>query len=147
MANPTVLTYDPRQVQLIVGGQIGSGFADDSMIEVERDEDAYVKKVGADGSVTRGRIADRTGKIRVYLMQSSSFNSVLSGFAIADETSNTGAVPCLGRDGSGSATSPTVFATDFGWVKKFPKLVLKKGVEVWMWEIDTGNLEIFAGNN
>lgn len=143
MAAPTVLTYDPSQFSMIVGAQIASGFADDTMIEVERDEDAYSKKVGTDGEVTRGKNNNRTGKVRIYLMQSSGFNDYLTSLALLDEASNSGGVPVLAKDTSGRSA----FATDFAWVKKFPKAVFKKGVEVWMWEMDCGNITIFMGGN
>lgn len=138
-----VFTYDPKQFTMIVGGAIMSGFADDDFVEVERDEDAFSKKVGVDGEVTRAKTNNKAGKITIRLMQSSSSNDELSAFALLDEASNKGVVPVLARDASGRS----VFASDSGWVRKFPKATYKKGVNVMEWVIDTGSLDIFEGGN
>ena len=144
MATPSSgYTYDPKLGVLIVGGNIIQGFAEDDMIEVSRDEDMWKKKVGTDGEVTRGKTNNKAGSIIIRLMQSSASNDVLSALALADEASNAGAVPVMFRDGSGRS----LFATDFGWVKRFPKTAWKNDVSFWEWTIDTGVLNIFVGGN
>jgi hypothetical protein len=143
MANPTVFTYDPKQYSTIVGGNIITGFSDDDFVEIERDEDAFTKKVGVDGEITRAKSNNRAGHIILRIMQSSSSNDALSALAAADEATNAGAVPALAKDVSGRSA----FATDVCWVKKYPKTVWKKGVAFWEWTLDCGNLEIFIGGN
>lgn len=138
-----VFTFDPKAFTLIVGGAIMSGFADDDFIELERDEDMWMKKTGVDGEVTRGKSNNRAGHIIIRLMQSSSSNDALSTLALTDEATNAGAVPILAKDGTGRS----VFATDQGWVKKFPKTTWKKGVAFWEWTLDCGNLTMFIGGN
>jgi hypothetical protein len=139
----TVLQYDPKQVSLIIGGHIVTGFADDDFIEVERDEDAFTKKTGVDGITTRAKVNTRTGHLTVRLMQSSASNDILTGFALKDEASNGGQVPILCKDGLGRS----VFSSESGWVKKFPKSTWKKDVNQWEWTIETGALDIFLGGN
>jgi hypothetical protein len=139
----SVFQYDPKAFSMIVGGKIITGFSDDDFVEVEREEDAWMKKVGVDGEVTRAKSNNRSGHITLRIMQSSSSNDDLSAFALLDEASNGGAVPVLAKDGSGRS----LFATDAGWVKKFPKATWKKGVAFYEWVIDTGNLDIFIGGN
>lgn len=138
-----VLQYDPKAVSLIVGGHIITGFSDDDFIEVERSEDAYSKKTGVDGITTRARNNDRTGKLTIRLMQSSSSNDDLSNLALLDEKDNSGAVPVLAKDTLGR----TVFSSEAGWVMKFPKTGYKKDVASWEWIIETTALDVFIGGN
>lgn len=138
-----VLQYDPKQFSLIIGGNIISGFADDDYIEVERDTDAFSKKVGVDGIVTRAKNNDRSGHVIIRIMQSSSSNNALSTLALADEKNMSGSVPVLCKDGSGFS----VFSSLAGWVKKFPKTSWKKEVTMWEWTIDCAALDIFIGGN
>ena len=66
-----VLTYDPLKVTLVVGSVAIVGFAEGSMIEVERNEDAITPYVGTQGEVAFAESADKTGTIKVTLMQTS----------------------------------------------------------------------------
>lgn len=136
-----VLTYDPKKFTLIVGGYIMTGFGPEDFVEVERDEDAYTKKVGVSGEVARVRNLNRAGVITLRLMQSSPSNDALSLLATLDEFADLGAVPILARDHSGRS----LFTSVFGWVKRFPKTVWKKDVALWEWKIDTATLSIYMG--
>lgn len=143
MAN-TVLAYDPKAFVMICGGDVISGFADDSFVEVERDDDAYFKKTGVDGITTRAKNNVYTGKITIRLHQSSASNDVLSNFATLDQNSPpTGEFAVLAKDGSGRS----VFSSQTAWVKKFPKVTFKKDIEVYEWIIETGQLQVFVGGN
>lgn len=139
----SVITYDPKQVSLIIGGNIITGFSDDDFIEVERDEDAFSKKTGVDGITTRAKNNVKTGHVILRLMQSSSSNDALSNLARQDENTSSGAVAILCKDGSGRSK----FSSDSGWVKKFPKVSWKKDVQVYEWTIDCTSLDIFVGGN
>lgn len=138
-----VLTYNPGDVTLIVGGVEIVGFADDEFILIERDEDAFIKKVGVAGEVTRLKNQNRAGKITFKLMQSSISNDELSFLAALDESQGFGAVPALARDLSGRS----VFATPFAWVKRYPRAEYKKTVGTWTWVLDTASLLVFVGGN
>lgn len=143
MAN-TVFQYDPKAFSMICGGNVISGFADDSFVEVERDEDAASKKTGVDGQVTRAMIRMYTGKITIRLMQSSASNDALTSFALLDQNvPPAGTFSILAKDESGRS----VFSSQTAWVKKFPKVTYKKDVEVWEWVIECGQLNIFIGGN
>lgn len=141
MAN--VLQYDPADFTLVVGGYIIGGFADDEFVDVERDEDAYIKKVGVGGEVARMKNKNRSGRIIIRLMQSSPSNDALSLLAVLDEFGDFGAVPILARDHSGRS----LFATPLGWIKKFPKAMWRKEVEIREWVLDTISLSIYVGGN
>jgi hypothetical protein len=138
-----VFTYDPKQVSCIVGGQIGQGFSDGSFIKVERNEAAFSLKVGVDGEGTRAKSNNTSGKITITLMQSSSFNDILSGYAAADELSNTGAVPFLLKDNSGR----TLCTALTSWVQKYADSEFAKEVSTRTWVLETDSLQVFVGGN
>lgn len=143
LPNPTVLTYDPKQFSLICGGKIIHGFADGSSIEVERNEQAFNLKVGVDGEGTRAKSNNRSAKITVHLMQSSSSNDDLSAFAAADELSNTGIFPVIAKDGSGRS----LFAAVTAWVMKYPKSDFAREAGERVWVLETNDMDFFVGGN
>jgi hypothetical protein len=138
-----VFTYDPKQVSCIVGGKIGQGFSDGSFIKVERNEQAFTLKIGVDGEGTRAKSNNKSGKITLTLMQSSSYNDVLSAFAAADELSNTGAVPFFLKDNSGRTLCTALTC----WVQKYPDSEFAKEVSTRTWVLETDDIEVFVGGN
>lgn len=138
-----VFTFDPKQVSMIVGGKIMSGFADGTFIKLSRNEQAFNLKVGVDGEGTRVKNNNRSGKVEITLMQSSSSNDDLSGFAAADEASATGAVPILFKDGSGR----TIASAATGWVQKYPDTEFAKEATTRNWMLETDELILFIGGN
>lgn len=137
----TIFSYDPKEVTLIVGAFHITGFAEDDFIDVERDEDAFTKKVGVSGEVGRMQNANITGHVIFSLMQSSISNDALSLLAALDQGQGVGAVPVTCRDLSGRS----VFASPFAWVKKYPKAGWKKDVSNWVWTLDTAAMLIYMG--
>lgn len=138
-----VFTYDPKQVSVIVGGKIITGFADGSFVEFERNENAWNLKVGVDGEGARAKSNNLSGKITLTLMQSSASNDVMSAFAAADELSNAGAVPFYLKDNSGRTIATALTA----WVQKYPKTTFAKEIESRQWILETDDIEIFVGGN
>jgi hypothetical protein len=138
-----LFTYDPKQVAMIVGGQIMSGFSDGTFITVTRNEQAFNLKVGVDGEGTRAKSNNKSGKFEIELMQSSSSNDVLSGYAAADELSSTGAVPVYLKDNSGRTICTALTA----WVQKYPDQPFAKEVSTRKWILETDDVEIFVGGN
>lgn len=138
-----VYQYDPKNVSVVVGGKILKGFADGTFVLCERNEQAYNLKVGVDGEGTRAKSNNKSGKITVTLIQSSSSNDVLSAFALADEASNTGAVPFLLRDNNGTTLVTALTA----WVQKFANVEDAKEVSTRVWVLETDELNMFVGGN
>lgn len=144
-----VLTYDPRNLAVVITPATTgataltiSGFSDDDMIEVDRDVDAWMKKVGVDGQVTRSRQGDLAAKITLKLMQSSSSNDDLTGLVAADEAvPPAGAFQIAFRDPSGRS----VFRAA-GWIKKPAKATFKKDAEIREWVIDCATMDAAGGN-
>lgn len=67
----SVELYDPKLVNLIVGGIIITGFAEDSFIAVEKMEDTFTEYVGAKGEVSMAENANETGEITITLARTS----------------------------------------------------------------------------
>lgn len=138
-----VLTYDPKNISVIVGGKIAHGFSDGSFIKVSRNEQEFNLKVGVDGEGTRAKSNNKSGKIEMTLMQSSSFNDVMSAFASADELANAGVIPVLVRDNNGTTLCTALTA----WVQKYPDVEFAKEVGTRQWILETDDIEIFVGGN
>lgn len=138
-----VKTYDPKQVAVIFGGTTLSGFTDGTFINVERNENAFNLKVGVDGIGTRAKTNNLSGKVTITLHQSSSSNNYLSGVAAADELSNSGALPLLIRDASGTS----LFTSLTAWVQKYANGEFGKEVSNRVWVLETDTIVIFDGGN
>ncbi|WP_296113124.1 phage structural protein [uncultured Anaerococcus sp.] len=64
-------TYDPEKVVASIGSMFLTGFADDTMIEVEKNEDDTLVKVGLDGHVSYTENLDKTATVKISLMSTS----------------------------------------------------------------------------
>lgn len=138
-----VYTYDPSQVIIAFSGVPLSGFTDGTFCEIVRDEATWVKTVGADGIVTRGKTNNRSGTLTVTLKQSSPSNDVLSGFMIADELSNKGVFPVIVKDLSGTS----IYFAAQGWISAFANSTFGKEISDRSWIISLAETDIFVGGN
>lgn len=138
-----VYTYSCSEVQVIVGGAPMSGMADGTFVNIERDEQAYTKVTGADGSTSRSKSANRSGTITITLKQTSPSNDVLTGFMVADEQGDAGVVPVLVKDNSGR----TLHAASAAWVQKSPSQDFAKEISNREWVMDCARLDQFIGGN
>ncbi len=98
-------TYDPAKIFLNFLGLHIEGYMDGTFLTVERDEDAFTLKVGADGEKARARNNNRAGKIIVTLMQGSPSNAELSALALLDEQVGTSIGPASVSDGLGTTVA------------------------------------------
>ena len=138
-----VRTYDPKAVICSIGGVPMSGYPDGTFIEISRDDVAFTKVVGADGTTTRVKSNNTGGTLTVTLKQSSPSNDVLSAFAQADERANLGVVPILIKDLSGNSIS---FSAT-GWVQKLPDQIFANEINNRVWVFDLADVDIFVGSN
>ena len=138
-----VKTYDPSQVAIIIGGFPVTGFADGSFVTVERNEDAFALYVGTDGEGTRAKSNNKSGRITITLAQSSDSNAVLSGFAQADELSNSGVVPVLVKDNSGQS----LHSAETAWIVKAANSEYAREVGTREWVIETDVLVTLPAGN
>ena len=138
-----VRTYDPKSVVITVGGVPMSGFADGTFLEITRDDVAFTKVVGADGTTTRVKSNNTGGSMTITLKQSSPSNDVLSAFAQADELTNTGVVPILVKDLSGNS----IYFSATGWIQKYPDSVFANEINNRAWVLDLADVDMFVGSN
>lgn len=136
-------TYDPKNVNILVGGISISGFVDGTFLECDMDEDAFIKRKGADGITSRAKNNNNSGTITITLQQTSPSNAVLQGFALLDRASGKGIIPVLINE---AGTASTI-ATGFAWVKKVAKPSYAKEVLDRQWVLDCAELDIVVGGN
>lgn len=95
-------TYSPDEISVIVDGQIISGFAEDTFVNVARDEESATFVPSATGGGSRTKNANKAGKFTFTLQQTSESNQVLSDYINRDENGENIILPVLVRDNSGS---------------------------------------------
>lgn len=135
-------TYDPRQVIVIWGAIIFSGFTDDGdAISAEYDEDHATKKVGLDGQVARAMNLNRTGSCTLRLMATSMCNALMSAAANLDLADRSAVLPLTIKDLSGT----TLVFTKDAWIKKTPGPAYGKEIGVREWVLDCGQFDTFIG--
>jgi hypothetical protein len=140
----SVKIYDPGQIIVVLGSAEISGYGEGTMVRVERDEDTFTKKVGADGECTRTRNRNKCGSVVLTLMQTSASNLALSLLLTADENSANGVVlPLIVKDLQGFTLHTALAA----WVKKTPASEFAKEAAEREWTIDTGPMINVEGGN
>ena len=139
----SVRTYDPKQVIITIGGVPMSGFSEGTFLEIDRDEPTWVKVVGADGLVTRGKTNNFSGTLTLTLKQSSPSNDVLSGFMALDEATNSGVVPVLVKDLSGNS----IYFSASAWVTQYANSTFGKDISDRQWVLSLSQADVFVGSN
>jgi hypothetical protein len=135
--------YSPDKVKLNFNGLIINGYANDTFIEVERDEDGFMKYTGALGDVARSRNLNKGGKVTVTLMAVSPINDKLYELAAIDEDDGTAYGPLQISDLSGTMRCHAEIA----WVQKWPKIDRGKESGTIQWVFDCADIEIIPGGN
>ena len=134
-------SYDPLEVAVIVGGHVVQGFADGTFVSVSRANDTFTGTSGASGEYARAKSNDRSGTFTVTLLQTSTSNSVLQGFATADELSNSGTFPVLIKDNNGA----DIFSGEICWIQKPSDAEYGKEISEREWIIMTSELIMLHG--
>ena len=138
-----VRTYAADEVRIVVGGSPISGLADGTFVSISRDEQAFNKLTGADGSTSRAKTGNRAGSITLTLQQTSPGNDVLSALMIADEEGNDGVTSVLVKDTSGR----TLHFAASAWVQQMPDTDFSKEIEERAWVLDCAAIDSFVGGN
>lgn len=134
-------TYDPLQVSVILGSHIVTGFADGTFVSIERNNQTFELVSGASGETARAKSNDRSGTVTITLMQTSESNSVLSGFAAADELSNSGKFPIIVKDNNGDS----LYEATEAWVQQPASVEFSKEISEREWVLETGELIMVTG--
>lgn len=138
-----VKTYSPEKIDVIVNGFALSGFTTDSIVTIERSEDAFELYSGADGEIGRSKNPNRSGTITIMLASTSESNETLSALAIADELSGIGTFPILVKDNNGT----TLAASGEAWVQKIAPSELARTINDREWIIQCARLDVFVGGS
>jgi hypothetical protein len=136
-------TYSPDRVIVTFAGMIINGFAPDTFVEIERDEDGFMKYVGSLGDVARTHNLNRAGKVTLTLMAVAPINDSLSQYAIVDEIDGDAFGELMVKDLSGNM----VCHAEIAWVLKWPKIERGKESGTIQWVIDCADIEVFPGGN
>ena len=139
----TVRTYSPRQIALVYGGVLISGYAEDTFSVVEPSSDTFDKSVGASGEVSRVEKADRTGRMTLTLQQTSPSNEVLTGFHLADRQTLSGTLPFLLKDNNGN----TLISAEHAWIMRLPDAGYNQEIGTREWIIDFDEMFALYGEN
>jgi len=138
-----MLQYQPSNVTVVYAGLILTGYDDGTFVSIERNNDMWTLKTGADGYGTRAKSSDKSGRVTLTLLQSSPSNDALSAIALADELSGAGVNPLLVRDGGGRTVASALSA----WIVKIPQVEFAKEVGNRAWVFEADSLNIFVGGN
>ena len=108
--------YSADEVLITWGPISMSGRGPDAFCKVERMEDSFKDKAGADGEVVRSRMLDHRGTVTVTLMQTSPTNPLLQASQLADEASpnGVGIFPLMVKDYGGNA----LWVSAEAWITK-----------------------------
>jgi hypothetical protein len=139
-ANPIVMSYDPKKVIVTLGGVPISGYADGTFVQIDPNGETWVKKVGADGEVSRSLSNDNTHTIQLTLGQMSLSNVYLRTVMNADKLTGLGMLPLSIIDLS---TAETHFWPQ-AWVSTTPSLGRAKEETDVQWTIHTGQEAVAA---
>lgn len=134
-------TYNPFLVNFSFTGIPITGFAPDTFITVERNEDAFTLVVGAGGEAARSQSRNRSGTVTLTLLATSQSNDVLSAIANADEQTGIGVGTAFVKEINGT----TLVSAQSAWIKKMPNV--ERGAEVSNveWVLECEALDTFIG--
>lgn len=136
----STFTYSAKDVSIIFGFIQLSGYAPDSFVTIEYNNDAWKLAVGASGEATRSQSNDMSAKITVRIQPGALSNTLLTGFFQADRFTRKGALPMIVTD-LGTGTTHTGTA----WIVKLPKKEYAMESQVLEWVFESGSMEAVYG--
>lgn len=141
-------TYSPDLVTLSWNGVNITGYAKDTFIEVDRDEDIFMKYTGALGDVARSKNLNKGGKVKITLMAVAPVNDILANLALADENAALGSADVFYGSLQIKDLSGTMECyAEIAWISKWPKVERGKESGTIEWEIDCAAIEVYPGGN
>jgi len=135
-----VATYNPKKVLLSWGPILFEGYADGSMIEAVRNNQAVNLAIGSTGDGCRAISNDKSGTVTVNLLQSSLTNGLLNAQAIIDEESGDAVYPLFLKDLSGL----DAVVAESAWIQKNADATYARETENRTWILETDSLNILV---
>ena len=93
-----VKTYNPKDVVVILGTEVISGFSEDDMITIKPVGDGITGYYGADGEVARSIDANNSLEVTITLAQTSDSNNTLMNLHLLDKETGGGLAPLSIKD-------------------------------------------------
>lgn len=139
MANSNhVGLFDINKFIVILGGIEINGFAKDSFVKVEQNEDTMTDDEGIDGEIAVVATNRHKCTVTLQILQSSLSNDILSGFQIAKQL-----IPLLIKDLKGT----TVFGAEYAWIKKPSVLDYGSEPKIREWAVNAAPYIFINGGN
>lgn len=127
---PNVIVYDAQEVAInLLGVELSLGLADGEFLKITPRGPAFADSISVDGEVTRSKTGETRYDWELTLTQTSSINTVLSGFATIDEKFPNGAAigPFM------AVSNDSFFFAEKAWISQPPDMTFAKepGTRVW----------------
>lgn len=149
MATQRLATYAPNEISVVITQESTglthtlSGYATDSMVDVERNSDTFEMYKGADDTATRIYKADTALKITVHLAQTSNSNDILSALYNNDATTRNGIFSVLITDNTGRSR----YFAEEAYIGMVPAASYSNSMNTRQWVIHAPNSNIIMGGN
>lgn len=122
-----------------------TGLFSGTFVKVQRDEDAYKKKTGANGDVARAKIRNKGGSVSITLLMTSSTNALLSAIHQLGEV-----IPPTGQDVGALQIQDLLGGTTchaaVAWIKKVANVEFADDILAREWTFDCEAIDIVHGN-
>ncbi len=130
--------FDLSKLTVSCGGALASGFGTGDYCTIEMNTDLAALQVGADGEGARVKKFDKSGQIRLTLLQTAEFNETLTAHA---KSRADFAFALIDRSGTTVATAAHC------WVKTYPSVAYGDEVTTREWTLESDSIELFVGSN
>lgn len=138
--------YNVKLVKLIIAGfELEAGFADGDICTISKSTAAFTSKVGSDGEVTRSATNDDRAIVKVFLMQTSRGNDILTALYNRDVAAPNGAG--VGAFRLADLNGNTVNSAPHIWINKLPEQAFGREAGVREWECEVDKLSAIVGGN
>ena len=134
-------TFDPSQLSVVFGTTAIDGWAEDTMINIETEDQQYNDSTDIHGNVTRYKVNRNTALITLTLTEASPSNDVLSSYAELDKVSDAGSFPIMIKDPNGT----TLFSSTSGYIIQKPAVEFGMEAKTREWQIKATNVSNFIG--
>lgn len=142
-------TFSPNEVTVIITQQssgmshIVGGFAEDSIVSVERNSETFSLYTGADDSNTRVYNANTSGTITISLQQTSASNDILSALYENDRARRSGLFSITVKDNSGRSN----YFSEEAYIAVVPSAGHTNSMQTREWVVHAPKLVAIIGGN
>jgi hypothetical protein len=130
-------SYSPKDVNASFQGVAITGFAEDSMIRIKRNEDVLTETVGARGELSLTKNANKTGEIEIELMMTSTTNLKFAALLAITEA---GGPILVGQLIIQEPSGSNLTLANNAYLKKVPDIELAKDQTSRVWTFGCENL-------